>query len=90
MTVNTGELTAVKNADGSVSLNNADGEEVFNIAAPWMTDANNSYSASYQKICNGRTESFTGDLNDIGIWEGIVVFEVGDYLNTINWPTANP
>ena len=63
---------------------------LYDIYDPWDVNEGASYSSSYQSICNGRTESFTGDLNDFGIWEGIVVFEVGDYLNTINWPTANP
>ena len=33
-----------------------------------------------------RVTAFLGDRADIGIWEGIVVYEYGNYLNTISWP----
>ena len=39
MTIDTDGLTAVKNADGSIDLNNSDGETVFNIDSPWMKDS---------------------------------------------------
>lgn len=44
LAVNTGELTAVKNADGSVSFGDSDGNAVFTVAAPWMKDANGEVS----------------------------------------------
>lgn len=59
---------------------------VYEIFDPWAPNVGDSYSRSYQSICNGRNPAFTGDVTDTGVWEGIVVYENGDYLNTITWP----
>lgn len=45
LTVNTGDLTAVKEADGSVSFVDASGEAVFKLGVPWMQDAEYDTSA---------------------------------------------
>lgn len=42
-----------------------------------------TYSKSYTNICNGRIEGFQGEKTDRGKWEGIVVYKIGDYMNTI-------
>ncbi len=44
LTVNTYGLTAVGGEDGSVRFIKADGETVFNLDAPWMTDAASAVS----------------------------------------------
>lgn len=59
---------------------------MYEIFDPWSPNVGDAYSRSYQSICNGRNAAFTGDVTDTGVWEGIVVYENGDYLNTISWP----
>lgn len=60
---------------------------MFNIYDPEPINTGSSYSASYQAICNGRSPAFQDDLNDPCIWEDIVVYTRGPYLNTVDWPS---
>ena len=66
----------------------AHGYYVYDIFDPWDVNIGENYARSYQSICNGRTPAFSGDRVDTGVWEGIVVYKCGNYLNTINWPYA--
>ena len=59
---------------------------MYEIFDPWASNVGDAYSRSYQSICDGRNPAFDGDVTDTGIWESIVVYEYGDYLNTITWP----
>lgn len=58
---------------------------VYDIFNPSPIGLGSSYSRSYQNICNGKNIAFHEDVYGLGIWEGIVVYEFGDYKNTINW-----
>ena len=59
---------------------------MYEIFDPWSPNVGDAYSRSYQSICNGRNPAFNGDVTDTGIWEGVVVYEIGNYLNTVTWP----
>ena len=54
-------------------------EFVYDIFDPW--NGGSSYSRTYESICNGRTDGV-----DTGIWESVVVYKVGPYNSTINFP----
>ena len=60
-------LTAVLNTDGSVSLNNASGTEVYNIPAPFMEDADGIVSEdvayTVTSVSGGVTLTVTADAN---------------------------
>ena len=60
---------------------------LYDIFDPAPVNSGRSYARSYQSICNGRNPAFSTDERDSGIWEGIVVYQVGDYTNTINYPS---
>ncbi len=62
------------------------GMYMYKIFDPWDPNVGKAYSKSYQSICNGRNPAFDDEEVDSGIWEGIVVYEKGDYLNIISWP----
>ena len=53
---------------------------MYNIYDPSPVNTGSSYSRSYQSLCNGRK----GDISDRGIWEGVVVYKIGNYTNTID------
>ncbi|MBO4860157.1 MAG: RICIN domain-containing protein, partial [Clostridia bacterium] len=61
---------------------------VYDIYDPSPVNIGSSYYRSYQSICNGNSPAIPTDPNDNGIWEGIVVYEIGPYTNTIDWPGA--
>ena len=66
-------------------FDNSLGTYMYNIFDPSPVNVGSSYSKSYQAICNGRN-GLTFQEIDSGIWEGIVVFEVGAYTETIAYP----
>ena len=53
---------------------------------PAPVNLGSAYSRSYQSLCNGNNPAIASDIVDNRIWDGIVVFEKGDYLSTISWP----
>jgi len=59
---------------------------VYDINDPWAPNVGECYSRSYQSICNGRAPAYASDRTDTGIWEGIVVYQSGNYTNTVSWP----
>ncbi len=59
---------------------------LYKIYDPWNVNVGDAYERSYLSICNGRQKAFSADVSDTGLWEGVVVYEKGDYTNTIMWP----
>jgi len=64
----------------------AAGTYFYDICDPGPMNVGATYSRSYQCICNGSNNMTGFEPSSIGIWEGIVVYEEGDYLITISWP----
>ena len=62
------------------------GDYAFGIMDPGPVGIGSIYSRSYAWICNGRNGDFPTDTEDTGVWCDIVVFQIGDYTNTIPWP----
>ena len=64
---------------------NDSGVYVFKVFDPLNVNIGSEYEMTYQEICEG--ESFpTVEYGECKyIWDGIVVVEEGDYLNTIDW-----
>ena len=61
---------------------------VYDIYDPAPVGTGSSYYRSYQSICNGNSPAIPTDPNDNGIWEGIIVYKIGPYSNTIDWTGA--
>ena len=58
----------------------------YRIVDPWPVNDGCSYYRSYKWICNGGDGTAVYDDKDDGIWESVILYKVGDYDNTINWP----
>ncbi len=59
---------------------------LYDIFDPAPVNVGSSYARSYQSICNGRNQGYPTETTDNGVWESIVVYEKGNYTNTIPWP----
>ena len=56
---------------------------MYNIYDPGSVNVGSTYAKSYENICNGNNQGFPNENTSFYIWEGVVVFNVGSYLNTI-------
>ncbi|MBR5767092.1 MAG: RICIN domain-containing protein, partial [Clostridia bacterium] len=59
---------------------------VYDIYDPGPVNIGSSYFRSYQSICNGHNTTYGTDKYDNGIWEGVVVYALGNHQSFIDWP----
>ena len=67
------------------SYDSLNGIYVFDIMDPADDEENSCFSRSYAWIWNGSNAIEPVDTEDNGVWSDIVVFQIGDYTNTVPW-----
>ena len=64
------------------------GKYKYVVFDPWEVGEGDVYSWEYTRLLYSDMEPYPGYGVCQYIWNGIVVVEEGDYLNTISWPGA--
>ena len=56
----------------------------FKIYDPLSVNVGSRLEKTYVNICNGQNRGYANEQTDNWIWDGVVVFKIGDYFNTIH------
>jgi len=59
--------------------------DLYKIHDPWSVGSGKSYIRSYFWIRNGSNHVASTDVRDYRVWDGIVVFRIGSYTQTVRF-----